>query len=341
MTQPAAKPDPNNILNLLFAFRLSKTMFEAVSLGVFDALADRPQSATALAKRLEVNADALGRLLDACVGLQLLAKKGTDYANTPEASAYLCSQSPDRLTGYINYSNDVMWSMWANLKDAVREGTNRWKQTYDLDGPLFSSFYRTEESLREFLMGMHGFGRISSPHVAAAFDLGAFKHLVDLGGGTGHLAIAACEQYPGLTATLYDLPEALPLAREIVGASPVADRIHFEGGDFFQDPLPEADLFSLGRILHDWTETKILRLLSRVFERLPKGGGILIAEKLLDDDKSGPSWAQMQSLNMLVCTEGKERTLGEYAELLHKAGFRGVRGSRTPSPLDAVLAQKP
>ena len=341
MTESAPKPDPKNVLDLLFAFRLSKTMFDAVSLGVFDALAERPQSAPSLAERLEVNSDALERLLDACVGLKLLAKNEADYTNTPEASVYLCSQSPDRMTGYINYSNDVMWSMWANLKDAVREGTNRWKQTYGLDGPLFSSFYRTDEALREFLMGMHGFGQISSPHVVSAFDLARFKHLVDLGGGTGHLAIAACRQYPGLTATVYDLPEALPLARQIAAASPVADRIRFEGGDFFQDPLPQADLFSLGRILHDWTEAKIVRLRSRVYERLPSGGGLLIAEKLLDDDKSGPSWAQMQSLNMLVCTEGKERTLGEYTELLQKVGFRNVRGSRNPSPLDAVLALKP
>jgi acetylserotonin N-methyltransferase len=341
MVDQTAKPDPKNVLALLFAFRLSKTMFDAVALGVFDALAEQPQSLAALADRLHANADALERLLDACVGLKLLTKNGADYQNTPDATAYLCSASPDRLTGYINYSNDVMWTMWAHLKDAVQEGTNRWKQTYGWDGPLFSHFYRTEESLREFLMGMHGFGQISSPHVAAAFDLRRFKHLVDLGGGTGHLAIAACELYPNLTATLFDLPEALPLAREIVGDSGVSDRIRFEGGDFFQDPLPAADLFSLGRILHDWTESKILRLLARVYERLPKGGGVLVAEKLLDDDKSGPAWAQMQSLNMLVCTEGKERTLSEYADLLHKVGFRDVRGSRNPSPLDAVLALKP
>jgi acetylserotonin O-methyltransferase len=335
------KPDPKNVLALLYAFRLSKTMFDAVSLGVFDALAERPHSAAALATRLELSTDGLERLLDACVGLKLLVKNGSEYTNTPEASVYLCRHSPDRLTGYVNYSNDVMWSMWGNLKSAVREGTNRWKQTFGWDGPLFSHFYHTEDALREFLMGMHGFGRLSSPHVAAAFDLGAFRHLVDLGGGTGHLAIAACERWPQLSATIFDLGEVLPLAREIVGASAVADRIRFQSGDFFEDPLPEADLFSLGRILHDWTEPKILRLLSRVYERLPRGGGLLIAEKLLEDDKSGPSWAQMQGLNMLICTEGKERTLSEYAELLHKVGFRGVRGSRNHSPLDAVLATKP
>ena len=58
---------------------------------------------------------------------------------------------------------------------------------------------------------------------------------------------------------------------------PVADRIRIEAGDFFVDPLPEGDLFALGRILYDWTEEKILKLLSKIHERLPAGGALLIA----------------------------------------------------------------
>ena len=67
---------------------------------------------------------------------------------------------------------------------------------------------------------------------------------------------------------------------------------------------------------------------------------MLIAEKLLLEDKTGPGWAQMQDLNMLVCTEGKERTLAEYEALLERVGFGEVMGCRTDSPLDAVLAFK-
>jgi acetylserotonin N-methyltransferase len=185
---------------------------------------------------------------------------------------------------------------------------------------------------------MHGQGLITSPAVVAAFDLSRFRHLVDLGGATGHLALAACQRYPEMQATIFDLSSAIPQAQEFVAGSPVATRIHFAGGDFFADPLPEADLFALGRILHDWTEEKILTLLRRIHSRLPVGGGILIVEKLLFEDKSGPRRAQLQSLNMLLCTEGKERTLGEYAALLDRTGFGEVQGLRTDTPLDAVLA---
>jgi acetylserotonin N-methyltransferase len=81
-------------------------------------------------------------------------------------------------------------------------------------------------------------------------------------------------------------------------------------------------------------------LLGRIHDRLPPGGAVLIAEKLLNNDRAGPGWALMQDLNMLACTEGRERTLAEYEALLQQAGFGGVLGCRTSSPLDAVLAFK-
>jgi acetylserotonin N-methyltransferase len=333
-------PDPALVLDLLEAFRRSKTMFAAVKLGVFDALAAGPKTLAALAAELQASADGLERLLDACVGLALLERREGGYANTPAAEAYLCSHSPRRLTGYLNYSNDVMWKLWEHLDDAVREGTHRWQQVYGWDGPIFQNFFRDEAAKREFLLGMHGFGLISSPQVVAAFDLGRFRKLADLGGATGHLAVAACERYPELRAVVFDLPEAVPLAREMIAETPVADRIEVQAGDFFSDPLPAADLYALGRIVHDWSEEKALALLRRICAALPAGGALLIAEKLLDDDRNGPRWAQMQSLNMLTCTEGKERTLAEYEALLRQAGFCQVQGQRTTAPLDAVLATK-
>ena len=187
---------------------------------------------------------------------------------------------------------------------------------------------------------MHGFGQLSSPAIVAAFDLSRFRRLADLGGATGHLAIAACERYPELHATVFDLPIVIGMAREYAARSAARDRIEPIAGDFFRDGLPEADLYALGRILHDWPEDRIRLLLSKICEALPAGGALLVAEKLLDEDKSGPTPVHMQSLNMLVCTEGRERTLTEYTALLREAGFASVGGHYTGAPLDAVLATK-
>jgi acetylserotonin N-methyltransferase len=334
-------PDPAPVLDLIHAFRWSKTMFTAVSMGVFDALHEGPATADALAARLGANSGALARLLDSCAALDLLRKREGVYRNAPLAETYLYAGSPHSLRGYVRYSDEALYPMWANLDDAVREATPRWTQSFGLAGPIFGAFFRTDAAMRDFLMGMHGFGMLTSPKVAAAFDLSRFRRLVDLGGATGHLTIAACERHPGMRGAVFDLPQTAAMARELVAHSPASARIEVISGDFFEDELPAADLYYTGQILHDWSDEKIGALLARIIGRLPAGGALLIGEKLLAEDGVGPLPANMQSLNMLVVTEGRERSLGEYRRLLTRAGFDSVEGRRTGVALDAILAIKP
>lgn len=335
-----APADAARVLALINAFRHSKTMFTAASLGVFDALESSPMTAPQLASRLGTHAPSLERLLNACAYLGLVEKKDGVCRNTPTASRYLVSATPDTLSGYVVYSDQSLYPMWGNLGEAIREGSNRWEQTFGSREALFDQFFRDERAKRSFLEGMHGLGRLTSPALVRAFDFTRFRRWVDLGGATGHLCIAACEAYPELEATVFDLPAVEEIARQHLAASPMAHRLHFIAGDFFQDELPPADLYSLGRILHDWGPEKIGRLLTRIFRALPAGGGLLVAEAVLDDDHAGPEYAVMQSLNMLVCTEGGERSSAEYRALLLEAGFASVDVRRTGTALDAILALK-
>ena len=334
-------PDSSPVIELIEAFRRSKATFVAVSLGVFDALEGTPQDAASLAAELQVNSDALARLLDACVGLKLLRWNGRQYENEDLARAYLTRGSDHTLTGYILYSNDALFRLWTHLDDAVREGSARWKQVFGTEGAIFDYFFRTPEAKQAFVRGMHGLGVLTSPKVVAAFDLSPYRLLADLGGATGHLAIAACERYPNLRALVFDLPQVIEMARAEADKSAAAARVEVMAGDFFRDEFPQADVFAFSRILHDWGEDRVRDLLAKAFRRLPQGGAILVAEKLLREDKTGPISAQLQSLNMLVCTEGKERTLAGYRELLEAAGFRNVQGHVTGGYLDAIFAVKP
>lgn len=333
-------PDPAPLIDLMEGFRRSKTLFAALKLGVFDLLAEGPLEAHEVAGRLNANQDAVLRLLEACVGLNLLEVRDGKFANAPLADVYLRQSSESALTGYMLYSNDALYPMWAHLEDAIREGAPRWAQTFGWDAPIFEHFFSTPEKLHTFTMGMHGLGVWTSPAVVRMFDLSRFHTLADLGGATGHLVIAACEAWPDLHGIVFDFGKVLRIAGEQIAKSPVAERISVHAGDFFKDDLPAADLFALGRILHDWPEEKIRLLLRRIYDRLPRGGGVLIAEKHLYEDRSGPVDAQMQSLNMLVCTEGKERSVSEYRVLLVEAGFSSVEGKRTGKYLDAILAMK-
>ncbi|KAI2598495.1 acetylserotonin O-methyltransferase [Homo sapiens] len=112
------------------------------------------------------------------------------------------------------------------------------------------------------------------------------------------------------------------------------------GGDFFKDPLPEADLYILARVLHDWADGKCSHLLERIYHTCKPGGGILVIESLLDEDRRGPLLTQLYSLNMLVQTEGQERTPTHYHMLLSSAGFRDFQFKKTGAIYDAILARK-
>jgi acetylserotonin N-methyltransferase len=334
-------PDAAPIVDLIEAFRSSKAMFVAVSLGVFDHLAKEPADLSTLAGALACTADPLERLLDACVGLNLLSKDNGHYTNTALASAYLCYESPHSLAGYILYSDQVSFRLWAHLEDAIRSGGPRWKEVYKEDADIFDQFFRTDDAMRHFLKGMHGFGMLTSMLVVSAFDLSAYRQFVDVGGATGHLAMAALERYPRMRATLFDQTRVIDSVQETALESPFAARLELAKGNFFDgESIPAGDVYGLGRILHDWPDEKVVVILRGIHDRLPSGGGVLLAEKLLKEDKSGPLSAHLQSLNMLVCAEGKERTLSEFRALLESCGFGHVEGRVTGAPLDAVFAQK-
>jgi acetylserotonin N-methyltransferase len=332
--------DPTPVLDTLDGFRRSKAMFAALELGVFERLHRSPATADAVARELQLHADATERLLDTCVGLDLLVKKDGVYSNLPAATTYLVRSSPHALVGYIDYSNRVGFKLWGDLETGIRKGTHLWETTFGLKGNIFDHFFKSDDSKRDFLLGMHGMGMLSSPLVVRAFDLNRFHHLVDLGGATGHLVLEACRRYPNLKGSVFDLPPVVASAREFLAQTPDGSKIGLVSGDFFSDPLPEADLFALGRILHDWSPDKIRTLLRKICDRLPAGGGLLIAERLLTADKTGPLRGNLQSLNMLVCTEGKERNANEYRALLLEAGFKDVQARETGSVVDAILAVK-
>jgi acetylserotonin N-methyltransferase len=342
LTHPQApiEPDPTPVLAIIDAMRLSKAVFVALEVGAFDELESKSMSAATCAERLHLNEDALERVLDACTAAGMLTKQDGLYRNTPVASTYVCRLSPKTLAGYMLYANRITWRLWQNLEDAVAEGTARWTQTFGEKEGIFDHFFTTEASKETFMAGMHGLGLLSSPRVAAAFDLSGHRVAADLGGGTGHLIAAICQQYPGVEGILFDLPRVATLARWRLAEVGLQDRVRVQEGDFFRDPLPEADLYCLGRIFHDWSEEKIRILLRKMHAALPEGGAVLLAEVLLDEDKTGPLSGLLQSLNMLACTEGKERSLSEYRALLESECFGAVQGVRTGSVVDAVYARR-
>ncbi|XP_074764021.1 putative bifunctional dTTP/UTP pyrophosphatase/methyltransferase protein isoform X4 [Athene noctua] len=257
---------PSKILELMDGFRASKALFVASKLKIFDHLKDKgPLKAVDIANEIGASVCGTERLLDACAALGLLEKTPQGYSNTDSANAYLASDGEYSLHGYIIHSNDHLWPLFTNLESAVKEGSRQnhrafGKKTED----LFKDYYHSQEVKQRFMAAMHSIAHLTARDVATAFDLSRFKSACDLGGCTGALAHELVQIYPNLKVTVFDLPEVIANTSYFQPSGQHMAPVTFASGDFFKDNLPEADLYILSRVLHDWPDEKINVLLSRI-----------------------------------------------------------------------------
>ncbi|XP_069801410.1 acetylserotonin O-methyltransferase-like isoform X2 [Dendropsophus ebraccatus] len=321
-------------------------MFTACELGVFDLLHEvqEPMSAAAIASRLSTSVDGTERLLDACVGLELLKVdlKNNEgyYSNTDVSTVYLVNSSPRTLSHMMMYYSNTIYMCWHFLPQAVREGKSQYERAFGISSKeVFEAVYRSEDEMLTFMHHMDSIWNISGKDVIQAFDLSMFHTVCDLGGCSGGLAKQFVSSYKESTVTIMDLPKVVQTAKKHF-ITDKDQRIHFLEGDFFNDPIPEADLYIMARIIHDWTEEKCIELLRKIYQSCRTGGGVLLIEVLLSEDRSGPVTSQLFSLNMLVQTEGKERTASEYTRLLTDSGYRDIEVKATGKIYDAILGRK-
>ncbi|MBN3323718.1 ASMT methyltransferase, partial [Atractosteus spatula] len=340
----------------------------------------KPLSAESVSQELQSSMDGMERLLDALVGIEILDVEITEgkafYSNTDVANLYLAKGSPKSLFGMAIFNSDNTYLMWANLTSAVREGKNQYEKTFGLSAEeLFEAVYRSEEELVKFMGLMNSIWAIDGHDVVTAFDLSPFKTIVDIGGCTGALARELSRAYPDSSVIIFDLPQVVQASKK--NYSQPSDTFTFQeglgvaftwwlgsphnpaglspkrqcravlwacktkaGGDFFSGEVPVADLYIVSRILHDWKEGKCVQLLQKLYARCQPGGGVLIVEALLSENRRGPVFALHNSLNMLVHTEGKERPAPEYFKMLSTAGFKDLQVRRTGKSYDAVLGRK-
>ena len=83
------------------------------------------------------------------------------------------------------------------------------------------------------------------------------------------------------------------------------------------------------------------RSMTAAFAALPPGGRIVIHEKLVEDDDSGPLANQLVHLDMLVWTEGQQYRVSELTDLLERGGFTHVERLRTAGYWSVVHGLKP
>ena len=174
-------------------------------------------------------------------------------------------------------------------------------------------------------MGMFNLAMQIAPEVASVVDLAGRSRLLDLGGGPGTYAIHFCRANPGLKAVIFDRETTAPFAERTVAEFGLHDRIEFIPGDFNKDPIGGGpfDAVWLSHVLHSNPLEDCCALINKCVELMESGGIILIHDFILDDDKGGPEFPALFSLNMLLAGNGgRAYSQQELFGMLEHAGVK-------------------
>jgi len=281
---------------------------------------------------------------DALVAMRFLDREGdgssATYFNTPASSLYLVQNSPWYVGGWLVMLNDRLFKFWHDLPEALRTGQPQNEIKHGEKG-VFEALYAELPKLEQFMGAMTGLSRINFEAFAAKFDFSRFGTLCDVGGATGLLSIEVAKKHPHLRCTSFDLPPVEPIARKHIAAAGLTECISTCSGDFFNDPLPKADIITMGMILHDWNLEKKMHLLRAAYDALPPGGALVAIEALIDDARRENLFGLLMSLNMLIEFGDAFDYCGkDFRRWCTEVGFKRFEVLHLAGPSSAAIAYK-
>lgn len=339
-----AEPEPTAILQTAFAFWSSKVLLTAVEFGLFTKLSDRRVTGKELGAELGLHSRGISDFFDALVAMRFLDREGDGesarYFNPPATALYLDEHSPRYVGGWLVMLNDRLFKFWHDLPEALRTGQPQNETKHGQKG-IFEELYKELPKLEQFMGAMTGLSRINFEALAAKFDFSKFKTVCDVGGATGLLSIEVAKKHPHLRCTSFDLPPVEPIARKHIAAAGLSDRIGTACGDFFKDPLPKADVITMGMILHDWNLEKKMHLIRSAYAALPPGGALVAIEALIDDARRENVFGLLMSLNMLIeFGDAFDYCACDFRSWCSEVGFQRFDVVHLAGPSSAVIAYK-
>lgn len=282
----------------------------AVDLGVFEML---PASAAHLDSVLGLAPSSGSRLLRALSELELVARDAGNVYHATGRGAHLQAGHDLSLAAAAEHWGGPSYNAWRGLADALRTGK---PVLEDACVDFFRRLADHPEDLAVCHQTFSSYARHDYGALGRVWDFGVHESLVDAGGSTGELAFALLRTFPNLKATVFDLPEVEHLYS---APAELEDRCRFVSGDLFRAWPVRSDAVALARVLHDWPDDDVRRILGRARDAMPKGGRLYVVDMVLDDNGGSGG---LLDLNMLVMTGGRERTLPDFGRLLSAAGFR-------------------
>jgi predicted O-methyltransferase YrrM len=319
----------SDILEASRAYQGACVIAAAADLDLFSAIGTRAITAEAMSKEMQVDLRGLTVLLDALASMDLLLKADGKYRIPPGLAPALVQGDRQSVLPMLQHTANCL-RRWSQLARTIKTG-----RPTDC-GP---SIRGEEADEAAFIGAMHVVSGPVADNLVAEILPPGFRHLLDIGGASGTWTMAFLKLAPDARATIFDLPQVIPMARQRLTDAGFADRVSLVPGDFYTDSLPTgADLAWLSAIAHQNSRDQNRELFSKIRDALSSGGTLLIRDVVMNDDHTAPPAGAMFAVNMLAGTErGGTFSLTEYREDLEASGFSDVRLLREDPWMNAVI----
>jgi len=339
-----AASGPERILEVGFAFWPSKVLLTAVELGVFTALGDKAMTGQELGAAVGLHPRGIWDFFDALVALDFLAREGDGptarYRNTPATARFLDKEKPAYIGGFLEMGSVRLFRFWGDLDAALKTGQAQ-NEIKHSQKPMFATLYEEPARLEQFMSAMRGLSMPSANALAEKFDFSRYETMCDVGGATGLLCSTVANRHPHMRCVSFDLPAVEPIAQRWIAREADPARVRTAAGDFLKDPLPRADVITMGLILHDWNLEKKKYLVRLAYDALPPGGAFIAIENLIDDERRKNAFGLMMSLNMLIeFGDAFDFTGADFWGWCREAGFRRYEVLHLAGPCSAAIAYK-
>ena len=318
---PTTGQNTERLNEMAFAFKNSQAMMTAIELGLFDAIEAGAGSNAEIAAATGMPAETADRLAIVCRAMKLIDMVDGRYRNYADVSRYLVKNSRTYFGDYLVYTVREDWPVWTDLVRQVRGDPGTEPSKYYL------TMMQDPDAARRFTEAGYNASIALAHRLAKRFDFSRFRHWLDLGGGSGCYAIAACEHHPDLKVTLLDMPNVIAVAEEIIAKHGLSERIATTPGEFFATDYPTGcDLASFITPLQNYGPEEVVALLRKVHAVLPSGGAILIVDYMLADDKAGPLDPALYNLQGIRGGQyvARVNSGAEFTQFLNEAGFADV-----------------
>jgi len=305
---------------------------------------ERCNDGRGIANALGLHSRAIPDFTDTLVALRFLERDGdgrdAKYRNTEETALFLDRNSPAFVGGFLEMANDRLYPYWNDLVDGLKTGKPQNETKHGGDA-VFETLYREPGKLEQFMDAMAGISAGNFMALAEKFDFSNYNTLCDVGGAAATLSMIVAQRHPHLKIRTADLPQATAIAAKKIEAAGLSDRISAVPIDFFSDPLPQADVITMGMILHDWNLENKMMLIRKAYEALPEGGAFIVIEALIDDARRENAFGLMMSLNMIVeFGEAFDYTGADFDRWCREVGFKRTEVIHLAGPASAGVACK-